>query len=151
MALQYGSWALIAGGSDGVGEAFAHGIAARGLNVVLVARRIPVLEECAAKIRSRYDVEVRTVPLDLAAPDAMARLADATEGLEIGLLVYNAGGEDRNELFLDKDLGTHLALIQRNCASVREAAYRFGEPMVARGRGAMCWSPAGRPGPAARG
>ncbi|MGH3246185.1 MAG: SDR family NAD(P)-dependent oxidoreductase [Trebonia sp.] len=51
--------------------------------------------------------------------------------------MYNAGGDDRSAAFLDKDLGTHLDLVRRNCTSVLEAAYRFGAPMVARGRGAV--------------
>ena len=42
---KYGPWALIAGASDGVGAAFADALAARGLNVVLLARRQAVLDE----------------------------------------------------------------------------------------------------------
>jgi short-subunit dehydrogenase len=133
----YGPWGIVAGGSDGVGAAFAHAIAARGMNVVLVARRVPVLEEFAADIRARHGVEVRTVALDLSAPDAVAKLAQATSGLEVGLLVYNAGGDGLSAAFLDKDLAAHLELVNRNCVSVLQAAYRFGGPMVARGRGAM--------------
>jgi len=52
----------VAGGSDGVGAAFAAAMAARGINVVLVARRVAVLEASAADIRARYGAEVRTVP-----------------------------------------------------------------------------------------
>jgi len=134
---KYGPWGVVAGGSDGVGAAFARGMASRGINVVLVARRIPVLAASADEIRQRYGVEVRTVPLDLSAPGALSELADATADLEIGLFVYNAGGDDRSAAFLDKDLGTHLELVRRNCVGVLEAAHRFGAPMVARGRGAM--------------
>lgn len=134
---KYGPWGVVAGGSDGVGAAFARGMAARGSNVVLVARRVPVLEASADEIRDRYGVEVRTVPLDLSAPGALAELADATADLEVGLFVYNAGGDDRSAPFLDKDLADHLELVRRNCAGVLEAAHRFGAPMVARGRGAV--------------
>jgi short-subunit dehydrogenase len=137
LASTYGPWAIVAGGSDGVGAAFAHAIAARGMNVVLVARRVPVLEEFADDIRARHGVEVRTVALDLSAPDAVVKLAEATAGLEVGLFVYNAGGDGLSAAFLDKDLGAHLELVNRNCVSVLQAAYRFGGPMVARGRGAM--------------
>jgi short-subunit dehydrogenase len=129
LAGRYGPWAVIAGGSDGIGSAFAHGL--------LVARRKAVLEAAADDIRAAHGVEVRTVSLDLAAPGALAELERETEGLETGLFVYNAGGDDSSGAFLDKDLGTHLELVQRNCASVLEAAYRFGGPMVARGRGAV--------------
>jgi len=134
---KYGPWGIVAGGSDGVGAAFARAMASRGMNVVLVARRVPVLEASADEIRARHGVEVRTVALDLSAPGAVSELARATFDLEVGLFVYNAGGDDRSAAFLDKDLGSHLELIRRNCVSVLEAAYRFGAPMVARGRGAV--------------
>ncbi|MET7771287.1 SDR family NAD(P)-dependent oxidoreductase [Nocardia sp. NPDC005366] len=134
---KYGPWGVVAGGSDGVGAAFAHAMAARGMNVVLVARRIPVLEAFADTVRARHGVEVRTLALDLSAPAAVAELARHTSDVEVGLFVYNAGGDDRSAAFLDKDLDTHLNLVNRNCTAVLEAAYRFGAPMVARGRGAM--------------
>jgi uncharacterized protein len=133
----YGRWGIVAGGSDGVGVAFAHGMAARGMNIVLVARRVPVLEAAADDIRARHGVEVLSVALDLSAPDAMAKLAASAAGLEVGLFVYNAGGDDRSTAFLDKDLEAHRELVNRNCVSVLEAAYRFGAPMVARGRGGL--------------
>lgn len=136
---KYGPWGVVAGGSDGVGAAFAHAMAARGMNVVLVARRVPVLEASAAEIRATYVVETRTVALDLSAPDALSELTRATSDLEVGLFVYNAGGDDRSVAFLDKDLGSHLELVHRNCLGPLEAAYRFGGPMVARGRGPWCW------------
>ncbi len=133
----YGPWGIVAGGSDGVGAAFAHEMASRGMNVVLVARRVPVLTAFADDIRAQHGVEVRTVPLDLSAPQALSELAQMTSELEIGLFVYNAGSDNSSATFLDKNLDTHLSLVHRNCGSVLEAAYRFGAPMVARGRGAL--------------
>jgi uncharacterized protein len=137
LAGRYGPWGIIAGGSDGIGSAFAHALAARGMNVVLVARRAAVLAATADDIRAKHGTEVRTVTLDLSTPDALSELERATAGLEAGLFVYNAGGDDSSAAFLDKDLGTHLGLVHRNCTSVLEACYRFGGPMVARGRGAL--------------
>ena len=134
---KYGPWGIVAGGSDGVGVAFAHAMASQGINVVLVARRVSVLEASADEVRARHGVEVRTAALDLSASDAVARLAEATGDLEVGLFVYNAGSDDRLGAFLDRDLDAHLALVRRNCSGVLEAAYRFGAPMVARGRGGM--------------
>jgi len=137
MTSKYGPWGVVAGGSDGVGVAFARGMAMRGINVVLVARRAAVLEASAEEIRARYGVDVRTVPLDLSAPGAISELERATQDLEVGLFVYNAGADDNSAAFLDKDLGTHLGMVRRNCVSVLESAYLFGAPMVARGRGAV--------------
>lgn len=134
---RYGPWAVVAGGSDGIGASFARALAKRGLNLLLLARRAEVLDAFAAEVRAAHGVEVRTVVADLTAPQAIAELADATAGLEIGLFIANAGGDDISALFLDKDLDTHLALVRRNCLSVIEAAYRFGGPMVSRGRGGV--------------
>ena len=136
-AEKYGPWGIVLGGSDGIGAAFARALAARGINLVLVARREDVLEAFAKEVRGRYDVDVLTVPLDLARQDAMARLSAATAELEIGFLIANAGGDDYSAAFLEKDLDAHLALVKRNCVGVLEAAYRFGGPMVGRGRGGV--------------
>lgn len=78
LSTKYGPWGVIIGGSDGVGAAFAHRLAAQGMNVVLVARRLPVLEASAAEIRTRHGVEVRTVALDLSSSSALAELENAT-------------------------------------------------------------------------
>jgi short-subunit dehydrogenase len=134
---KYGPWGIVAGGSDGTGIAFGHEMAARGINVVLVARREAVLTAAAGEIGSAHGVAVRTVTLDLATPGAITELAEATSGLEVGLLVYNAGADDAPGPFLGKDLPAHLSMVQRNCASVLEAAHRFGAPMVRRGRGGL--------------
>jgi short-subunit dehydrogenase len=135
-AERYGPWAVVAGGSDGIGAGFARGLASRGVNLVLVARRSSVLDAFADEIRGAYPVSVRTVVLDLSDAGAMASLAGLTADLEVGLYVANAGGDDP-ALFLERDLETHLALVQRNCAGVLEAAHRFGGPMVSRGRGGL--------------
>ncbi|MGH3292603.1 MAG: SDR family NAD(P)-dependent oxidoreductase [Trebonia sp.] len=140
---RYGPWAVVAGGSDGIGASFAHALARRGLNLVLLARRAEVLGACAAEVRAAHGVEVQTVVADLSAPQALADLVAATADLEIGLFIANAGGDDRSALFLDKDLDTHLALVRRNCLSVLEAAYRFGGPMVSRGRGGVILASSG--------
>jgi short-subunit dehydrogenase len=66
---RFGPWALVAGASDGIGESFAHQIAERGLNVVLLARRESLLEEVAAAIRERHGVETRVLIADLTGVD----------------------------------------------------------------------------------
>jgi short-subunit dehydrogenase len=58
----YGPWALIAGASVGLGEAFARQLAGRGLNLLLVARGQANLDSLAAELRSAHGIEVRTWP-----------------------------------------------------------------------------------------
>jgi short-subunit dehydrogenase len=130
---RYGPWAVIAGASDGIGAAFARHLAVRGVRVVLVARRMPQLEEVAAAL----DVETRTVVVDLGADDAAAELAAATDDLEIGTFVYNAGADPHSTLMLDTPLADLRSLVRRNCDTVLEATYHYGGRMVARGSGGV--------------
>ncbi|MHA1672847.1 MAG: SDR family NAD(P)-dependent oxidoreductase [Promethearchaeota archaeon] len=88
--LKYGSWALIAGGSDGIGEEFAKSLAQRGLNIVLLARRLEVLQNLQGQITNDYQVKVRIIQQDLAATDILTNIRNEIQDLDIGFLVYNA-------------------------------------------------------------
>ena len=88
---RYGEWALIAGGSEGLGYAFASEAAARGLGLILVARRPGPLREAASRLRAAHAVRVHTVAADLAESQTYDELLPpATDGMQIGLLVANA-------------------------------------------------------------
>jgi short-subunit dehydrogenase len=136
-ASKYGPWALIAGGSDGLGAAFADQLAAAGLNLVLVARREAVLAETAAAIRAAHGVEVRIVSADITADDLIDRLRAATDDIEIGLLICNAGGADSPKPFLDRPVHYSLNLITFNVMAQMRLAHHFGAAMAARGRGGV--------------
>ncbi|MDN3644034.1 SDR family NAD(P)-dependent oxidoreductase [Lutimonas halocynthiae] len=86
---KYGPWALVAGASEGLGAAFAEALAERGLNLILIARRLDKLEDLAQHISNLYSVETIAHSLDLA--DFKAVKTFVTQRKEsIGLLVYNA-------------------------------------------------------------
>ena len=134
---KYGPWALVCGASDGVGAAFAEGIAERGVNVVLVARRQGVLDEVAAGIKARTGVETRTLAVDLAEHDAASAIAAATDDLDIGFLVYCAGADPNFEPFLANSIETAEAMVHRNCMVPMQLCHHFAAPMVGRGRGGI--------------
>lgn len=134
---RYGPWALVAGASDGVGEAYTRAMANRGLNVVLLARRQAVLDEVAASIRADTGVDTRAVALDLALDDAMATIVDATAGLDVGMVMYNAGADPLYEPFLANPVEAALSMVQRNCVMPMQICHHFGGEMVARGRGGI--------------
>lgn len=134
---RYGPWALVAGASEGVGAAYAHAMAERGLNVVLLARRQSVLDEVAAAIHSAHGVETRAVAIDLAEDDAIDQIIEATTGLEIGMLMYCAGADPNYEPFLAHPVETALAMVQRNCIVPMQVCHHFAGPMEARGKGGI--------------
>jgi short-subunit dehydrogenase len=133
---KYGPWAVIAGGSEGVGRAFATQLAEAGLDLVLIARKPVALEETAALCRA-YGVQVRPLALDLTAPDAVARVVDEVEDVEVGLLVYNAGANTHGEEFLDGDLAEFQRVIDLNITTPLALVHHFGRSMRARGRGGI--------------
>ena len=134
---RYGPWALVAGASDGIGEAFARRIAERGVNVLLLARRAELLERLAAELRAQHGVEARPLVADLTAAELDARVAVATRGLEVGLLVYNAGAVHGVGAFHDRPFAHAQQLVALNCTGPLLLAHRLGESMRARRRGGI--------------
>ena len=133
---RYGPWALVAGGSMGIGAALSHEAARRGLNVVLLARGREQLDATAAEVAARHGVEVRTIAADLAAPDIGEVVADATADLDVGLFVYNAAVAP-NSRFVDGDLDLHLLSVDVNCRTPVILCHHFGRRLVARRRGGI--------------
>ena len=89
------SYAVITGGSGGLGFAFAHQLAAKGFNIVLIARDLKKLEGSAEKLRESYNVTVRCISFDFSDaenPNAWIKLADDLKDLDIAILVNNIGG-----------------------------------------------------------
>ena len=136
-ASKYGPWAVVAGASDGVGAAFAEGLAQRGVNVVLVARRLPLLDEVAAGIADRTGVQTRTLAIDLAQHEAASQIASATADIDVGFLVYCAGADPNFEPFLANSIETAEAMVHRNCIVPMQLCHHFAPAMVDRGRGGI--------------
>lgn len=135
-AARYGPWALIAGGSEGLGGAFAAELAGRGLNLVLVARRPEPLAATAARLRQAHPAEVRAVAADLAQPGAIDEVAAATAGLAVGLLVCNAAHAPAGP-FLPADEAGLATAVDLNCRAPALLAHRFLPAMAGRGRGGV--------------
>ena len=86
---KYGPYALVAGGSDGLGFAFAEAIARRGLNLVLIARQEDRLKSAAARLKEAYQIDVIAIAADMADYENVKERISALN-VSIGLLVYNA-------------------------------------------------------------
>ncbi|MGJ5670740.1 SDR family NAD(P)-dependent oxidoreductase [Rhodococcus aetherivorans] len=133
---QYGPWAVIAGGSEGVGSAFADELSKAGLNLVLIARKPGPLEETAEKVRSN-GVQVRTLALDLLSADAVEQIRQATDDVEVGLLIFNAGANSYGNEFVTGDLDGFRGVIDLNIHRQLELSHLFGAKMKERGRGGI--------------
>jgi short-subunit dehydrogenase len=133
---RYGKWAVVAGASEGLGAAFATGLAARGYDLLLLARRAPLLAELSEQLQSKHHVTVRTMACDLADPGFADALTAATEGLEVGVAVYNAAYAFIGP-FLDKPLEEALRVVDVNVRGPIRFVHALAPAMVARGRGGL--------------
>lgn len=135
-AEKYGPWAVIAGGSEGVGSAFARQLAEAGINLVLIARKPGPLEETAESVRA-LGVEVRTLSIDLLDSDAVETITSATEGLDVGLMIFNAGASSYSHEFVSGDLTLVQGVIDLNITRQLELSHHFGAQFKERGRGGI--------------
>jgi uncharacterized protein len=133
---RYGPWALVTGASEGIGQAFAEHLAERGLNLVLVARRRPLLDALAARLNHAHGVECVVMPADLTDPAAIDDLVARTADVDVGLVVA-AAGYGTSGLLLDAPLDVETGMLALNCNSVLALAWHFGQRLAARGQGGM--------------
>lgn len=129
---------LITGASSGLGEGFARALAGRGHNLLLVARRQERLAELAVELERGGEVSVKTIALDLAQPDAGARLmAEVAErGLFVETLINNAGFGARGP-FAEIGLDEQKRMIALNCTALMELCHGVLPGMIERRRGGI--------------
>src|SRR5215813_1675554 len=86
-----GATSLVTGASSGLGAEFARQLAARGSDLVLVARSADRLAALAGELQARHQIAVTPVPADLSQAEELSRVVAVTATTEIGVLVNNAG------------------------------------------------------------
>ena len=134
-AEKYGPYALVAGGSYGLGAAFAEALARRGVNLVLLARQEDRLMATAERLRQSHGVEVVAVVADMGDIDAVTERVRAL-GVPIGLLVYDAAAAPigRFEDVTDDQLAQVAAV---NVRAPLLLVKLLSAPMIERGRGGI--------------
>lgn len=133
---RYGGWAVVTGASDGIGAAFARQLAARGVHLVLVARRGAVLEAFATELKTANGIHAIPVSADLANPAGVERVKVAAAPLDVGLLVAAAGFGTSGPL-IEAEPFAELEMVDVNCRAVLDLAQHFGKRFSERGRGGM--------------
>lgn len=133
---KYGNWAFVAGGSEGIGGAWAEKLAKEGMNVAFCGRHAETLKEKRAALESRYGVETRPFICDLGDLDAYQKVIKEVDDLDVGFFVYNAGISD-NGFFADRDIETELWRLNVNSRTLLALAIYFSKKMVAAGKGAI--------------
>jgi short-subunit dehydrogenase len=130
--------AMVTGGTSGIGAAFAHALAARGDDLVLVARNAERLGAMATEIRERHAVDVEVITADLGDRDDAVRIAGrlASADRPVDILVNNAGFGVHQRITAE-DTSLHEYAFDVMCRGVLILASAAGRTMAARGHGAI--------------
>jgi short-subunit dehydrogenase len=126
-----GTTSLVTGASSGLGTEFARQIAARGGNLVLVARSAGRLAALADSLQASHPVTVTALPADLSLPDQVSRVAAVTATTQIDVLVNNAGFGSYGS-FADLDPGREHAEMMVNAVAAVDLAHAVLPGMLAR-------------------
>jgi short-subunit dehydrogenase len=130
--------ALITGGTSGIGAAFARALAARGHDLVLVARNADRLSEMSTELKERYAISVETIVTDLAVRDEVVGIAERLTSVEqpIDMLINNAGFGIRSRL-TDADTTPQEHAIDVMVRAVLILGAAAGRAMRQRGAGTI--------------
>ena len=127
---------LVTGASSGLGAEFARQLAARGSNLVLVARSADRLAVLADELQARHRVTVTTLPADLSQADEVSRVAAVTATTEVDVLVNNAGFGTYGA-FASLDPGREHAEMMVNAVAAVDLAHAVLPGLLARRRGGI--------------
>lgn len=119
----YGSWAVIVGSAEGLGEAFSTALAKRGINLIMVDNQADTLYALANKIEKDFKVETTKIHLDVSEPDAVTNIMLEIQKVDCRLLIYNAAfslikpfvdlSEEELDKFVQVNAKAQLKLVQQ--------------------------------------
>lgn len=133
---RYGPAALVTGASSGIGQSFAELLASLGLDLVLVARRVERLEALGARLESSYGIKVTVCPIDLSSATAAQQILEATNTLDIGLVISNAGFGFKGD-FASGTVNVLEDMMMVNCHTPMLLAHGFIPRLKTRGKGGI--------------
>ncbi|WP_266368899.1 SDR family NAD(P)-dependent oxidoreductase [Tellurirhabdus rosea] len=132
-----GKTALVTGASSGIGRELANLFAKDGYNLVLVARSGDTLQQVAEEFERQYGIETTVISKDLTQPNAADEIYEQTsaQGLQVDVLVNNAGVGEYGMFANESDLQKELAIIQLNVKSLVHLTKLYLRDMMPRNEG----------------
>jgi uncharacterized protein len=132
---KYGEWAIVTGASLGIGLELATQLADAGFNLIINARNEERLLKVEQNLKGK-NIQVKSVVADLSEKDGVGKIIDASQGLNVGLLINNAGF-GTSGLFVDSSLHSEINMLQVNCESVLSLTHYFVQKFRLQQRGGI--------------
>jgi short-subunit dehydrogenase len=136
MNLKDFNWAIVTGGSSGIGREFVLELSRRGLNVIATGKNEERLKQLADEVKEEFKTEIHTFVVDLSSPRDVERFIKGVSSFEIDLLVNNAGFGLYGE-FVKLDLKEIEDMIEVNVKALTTLSHHFAKQMVQRRRGGI--------------
>ena len=127
---------MVAGASEGIGAAFATFLAAEGMDLVLIARRLHPLQQLADLLENKYKVNVMCISCDLSGENALHEIEEGLNGREISLLIYNAALSYIGP-FIKNSAENHSMAVRVNMITPMKMVRLYGEKMLTLGKGGV--------------
>lgn len=133
---KYGEWAIITGASSGIGFELATQLASAGFNLVINSRHLGKLQEVEKQLKAKSNIKIKIVATDVSETDGIDKIVQATQGLNVGLLIVSAGyGTSGN--FIDGSLHTEINMLKVNCEALLSLTHFYSQQFAQQKRGGI--------------
>jgi short-subunit dehydrogenase len=133
---KYGEWAIITGASSGIGFELAKQIGSAGINLMIHSRQPETLILVEKELRSLYPIDIIRVNSDLSNLNGIEPIIQASQGLNIGMVVLSAG-YGTSGIFIENSIHAELNLIDVNCKAVLALTHYFAQRFTQQNRGGI--------------
>lgn len=127
---------MVTGASSGIGLDLAERLAESGLNLVIISRALDSLERIALRLKSQYNVQIAVVAADLSDQQGIDDVIQATNQLDIGLLVASAG-YGTSGLFCNAAIHDEVNMLRVNCEALLKLTHHFSKLFASKNRGGI--------------
>ncbi|XP_028042141.1 inactive hydroxysteroid dehydrogenase-like protein 1 [Bombyx mandarina] len=136
---KFGSWAVVTGGTDGIGKHYAKELARRGLNVVIISRNPEKLKATVTEIEKEYNVKTKMVVADFSKGlEVYTHIEEELKDIPIGILVNNVGVQyDYPTELGDLPMSKAWEIVHVNVGAVTSMTRLVVKEMAKRGKGAV--------------
>lgn len=126
-----GQWVLITGASSGIGYEFSKIFAKNNYNLILVARRVILLNSIKEELTNKYGIEVITIEKDLYQSSSCTEIMNEINilGIKVDILINNAGVGNCG-LFHEISMEDHRRVIEVNMRALTELTHLISNEMI---------------------